>query len=57
MKLKDDFAVKAEDEEQPVFKARPLNMKIFDRNFAKLPSVERKQKTTFDEFSLSNSNN
>lgn len=37
------------------FKARPLNKAIFERQ-ASLPAVEKKQKTTFEQFKLSQTN-
>lgn len=55
--MKDDFTVTHDEQLQNehAFKARPLNQKIFESQ-AKLPSVERKEKTTFEEFHLSGSN-
>ena len=41
--------------EQTLFKATPLNKKIFERP-SKLPEVQRKEKTDFSEFSLSQTN-
>jgi len=36
-----------------VFKARPFNPKIFEKNTIKLPSVEKRDPTHFETFSLS----
>lgn len=59
MKLKDDLSIasadRAYDSYKTEFKAKPLNKKIFE-NVPKLPSIEKKQQTTFEEFSLSRSN-
>lgn len=41
--------------ESSLFKAMPLNKKIFDRPY-KLPEVPRKERTDFVEFSLSQTN-
>lgn len=60
MKLKDDFTMHessaSKQEIASQFKARPFNRKIFEKSAGKLPSVERKETTSFNEFSLSNSN-
>lgn len=57
MKLKDDLSVASADKVLVCsdFKARPLNKRIFDTQ-PKLPVIERRQKTDFDEFRLSRSN-
>lgn len=39
-----------------VFKARPFNAKLFSKRSIKLPSVDRKEGTHFETFTLSNSN-
>lgn len=56
MKLKNDFTV---DSVEPAvtlpFKAIPFNPKIFEKS-GKI-TASGKEKTSFDEFSLSNSNN
>lgn len=46
----------AEKEDKTLFKARELNRKILT-SVGKLPDVELKQLTTFDEFQLSKTNN
>lgn len=43
------------ESEQIVFKATPLNKKIFERP-SRLPEVQRKEKTDFSEFTLSQTN-
>ena len=44
------------EDQSTEFKARPFNRKIFE-NTGALPHIDKKSKTTFEEFSLSRSNN
>ena len=65
MQLKDDFQsnesldcnveMMIDYDQQRVFKAIPFNKKIFEES-SKLPEVEKKKETRFQEFSLSKSN-
>lgn len=64
MKLKDEFGLASADRiherdaemlSNSEFKARPLNKKIFEQ-IGKLPEVDKKATTHFDEFRLSQSN-
>jgi hypothetical protein len=56
MRLKDDFkGSDSHSQKASDFKAKPLNKKIFEEG-PKLPEVEKRLKTTFDEFQLSKSN-
>jgi len=55
MKLKDDFTVDSVEPSVTVFKAIPFNPKLFEKSDKIIASG--KEKTSFEEFSLSNTNN
>ena len=55
MKLKDDFTVDSVEPSVTVFKAIPFNPKLFEKSDKIIASG--KEKTAFEEFSLSNTNN
>lgn len=55
MQLKDATDHVVCEEEAPTFKARPLNPHLFE-HASRLPFVERKSATNFQEFQLSSSN-
>ena len=60
MQIKEDTksfmdSMKEDEDESAKFKARKLNMQIFDK-VASLPSIEKKRGTSFETFNLSGSN-
>jgi hypothetical protein len=55
MQLKEKTQFVEEDSSVKEFKARPINPHLFEHP-SRLPVVERKNATIFEEFRLSNSN-
>lgn len=54
-RMKADFEVKPQEHSTPNFKARALNKRILEQA-ERLPEVEKRQRTTIAEFSLSKTN-